>query len=46
MLHYFLKRLLGLLPTLFLVAVIDPSLQQQVTALMNALLAWHSQLTK
>lgn len=24
----------------------DPSLQQQVTALMNALLAWHSQLTK
>ena len=26
--------------------LIDPSLQQQVTALMNALLAWHSQLTK
>ena len=26
--------------------LIDPSLQQQVTALMNALLAWHSQLAK
>ncbi|WP_418432479.1 NADPH-dependent FMN reductase [Bilophila wadsworthia] len=26
--------------------LIDPSLQQQVTALMNALLAWNSQLTK
>ena len=26
--------------------LIDPSLQQQVTALLNALLAWHSQLTK
>ena len=26
--------------------LIDPSLQQQVTALMNALLAWYSQLAK